>query len=563
MARGVSHLLVCGVTTECCVTTTVREANDRGFQACVLADCTGGFDAAFVRASLDMVTAFDGLFGFTALSAELLEAADAFGSGGLQQMPPARSDDDQGFSVSMLAASYKQRLLTPKATVEVAYARIEEYSKKDPSVWIYLRPKQIVMQEAQVLESKYSGLETLHLPPLYGIPFAVKDSFDVEGIETTAGCPAYSYVATSTSPLIASLLKAGALLLGKTNMDQLATGLTGCRSAYGTPTSVYGDGKYIAGGSSSGSAVAVAANLVSFALGTDTAGSIRAPAAFNGIFGYKPTKGTLSARGMVPACRSLDTAAIFTRFVQDARKVWYILDEYDSEDAYAKEPSSLPLGLADYRPLREAGLHFAVPPDSALEACTRAYRAAFASACQLLQSMGGRLIRLTDDAYRPFRIATELLYSGSLVSERIACIGHDFISQNLNKLHPATKSVFSGVLARNTKSWDVFSDQMAQAEATRQAARLFSQRHGKIEVLITPTVPCHPTAAEVQADPIALNARLGVFMHFANVLDLCAVSINVGRVDDGMPFGLQLVCASGMDGKLLDLAKELELEMGA
>ncbi|KAH8647665.1 amidase signature domain-containing protein [Xylariales sp. PMI_506] len=557
MARGITHLIFCGVTTECCVTTTAREANDRGFQCCILTDCTGGFESNFIKTSLDMIAAYDGLFGFTAQSAELIEEAwKASKPLTPHDTPPIW--DDKSLDITTLLSTFREQGLTPTQVVEVVYRRIEDYQKKDQSVWIHLRPKAEVLGDAAALEVKYSGQNPECLPVLYGIPFAVKDNFDVAGIETTAACPAYAYVPNTTSPSVRLLLDEGALLIGKTNMDQLATGLSGCRSPYGTPASVFGDGKYISGGSSSGSGVAVAAGLVSFSLGTDTAGSGRVPAALNGIVGYKPTKGTLSARGVVPACRSLDTVSIFATSVEDARKVWYVLDVFDEEDTYAKPPASLPLALADYRPLHGSGFIFAVPPASALEMLWPAYRSEFQSVIFRLQSLGGQLQQLSEEQYRPFRTATKLLYNGTLVTERIACIDPVFVQENLDQLHPTTKTLFEAVLRRESKPWDVFSDQLAQAEASREAARLFSEHQGKVDVLVTPTVPSHPMIVEMEAEPIAANAMMGEFTHFGNVLDLCSISVNAGLASNGMPFGVSLVCAGGLDGKMFDLAEAFE-----
>lgn len=558
MARGVTHLIFGGVTTECCVTTTAREANDRGYQCCILTDCTGGFDQNFVKTSLDMISAFDGLFGFTASSQELLDAARAASDPTLS--PPLTPPEWDGVSLDIptLTSMFQRQIVTPVRMVETIYKRIDAYSKQDPSVWIHLRSKSVVLEEAAALEQRYGTVPPQELPVLYGVPFAVKDNFDVAGIPTTAACAEYTYTPSATAPTVTLLLNAGALLIGKTNMDQLATGLSGCRSPYGTPASVFGGGKFISGGSSSGSGVAVAAGLVSFSLGTDTAGSGRVPAALNGIAGFKPTKGTLSARGIVPACRSLDTASIFALNASDARKVWYVLDEFDAEDAYAKVPTSLPCALSDYRPLREAGFRFAVPPASAMLPCSPSYLAAFDVAISKLRSLGGSCITLSDADYEPFQTATKLLYSGTLVTERIACIGPEFISAKLDQLHPTTRSLFSAVLARESKPWDVFSDQLVQAEATRAAAKLFSRTGGNIDALVVPTVPCHPTIEEMEREPIALNAKMGEFTHPGNVLDLCAVSVSAGTAEGGMPFGVSFVCASGMDGKMFDYAEALE-----
>jgi allophanate hydrolase len=434
------------------------------------------------------------------------------------------------------------------------YERINKAKSTNPHIWIHLRDRSELLKDAQSLALRYAGKP---LPTLYGVPFAIKDNFDVSGLATTAACAAYSYVPSDTAPAVSALLEAGALLIGKTNMDQLATGLSGCRSPFGTPASVYGQSQYISGGSSSGSGVAVGADLVSFSLGTDTAGSGRVPAALNGIVGFKPTKGTISARGVVPACKSLDTVSVFAKSTSDAREVWQVMDQYDSEDAYAKLPSVLPVKAADYRGISKAGFSVMVPPASALQLCSADFRTMFEEAVFKLEKSGGRPIRLSEEEYQPFQTATELLYSGSLVSERIACIGHDFIANNLDSLHPTTRSLFSAVLSRDAKPWDVFSDQIEQAECTRKAQRLFK----RADVMLLPSVPFHPTIAEMAKDPVKLNAQMGEFTHFANVLDLCAISIDATFYEGSygrMPFGISLVAGMGLDGLLLDIAAHVE-----
>ncbi|KAE9980846.1 hypothetical protein EG328_011982 [Venturia inaequalis] len=557
MARGITHLLFCGVTTECCVTTTVREANDRGYECCILEDCTGGFNEDFVTNSLGMISAYDGLFGYTAHSSQLLSQTAPVTPPESPSLNPESNAFNKSMDLRSLKQQYKQGTVDPRTLVGTIFDRIQAYQLKDPSVWIFLRQQADVMKDAIELTSRWAGKA---LPPLYGIPFAVKDNIDVAGMTTTVACAEYAYIAQDTAPVVAALLAAGAILIGKTNMDQFATGLSGCRSPHGSPRSVYGGGSYISGGSSSGSGVSVAADLVSFSLGTDTAGSGRVPAAFNGIVGFKPTKGTLSARGVVPACRSLDTLSIFAHTTNDARAIWQIADCYDPEDSYAKLPSTLPLLASEYRGVKGAGFTFAIPPTSALKACSEAFQKLFASSIATVTKTGGRLQPLSEEEYAPFKAASDLLYTGSLVYERIASIGPAFIDSNLTALHPTTRALFTSVSQRPPKPWQIFEDQMKQATYTRQVQQLFAK---KIDVLLLPTVPFHPTLEQMEKDPIGLNAQMGVFTHFANVLDLCAVSLNAGFYEgvggEGMmPFGVQLVCGSGLDGKVFDIAKVVE-----
>ncbi|CAK7211023.1 hypothetical protein SCUCBS95973_000989 [Sporothrix curviconia] len=575
MARGVTHLLFCGVTTECCVATTAREASDRGFQCCILTDCTGGFDASFGKASIDMFVSFDGLFGFAATSTELVAHAK-LAAASLTATTPA-AWDGVSLDLATLQSCYKYTSLSPVDVVHAVYERIEAYENGNPHAWILLRSREGVLADARALQAKYADTDRESLPPLYGVPFAVKDSFDVDGYATTAACPDFAYVATMTAPTVTASIHAGALLIGKTNMDQLATGLSGCRSPYGISASVFspdgGETRYCSGGSSSGSAVVVGARLVTFAMGTDTAGSGRVPAAFNGIVGFKPTKGTLSYRGVVPCCRSIDTATILAQSVSDARNIWHVIDEYDAQDAFAKDPQSLPLVLTDYRGLQQAGFVYATPPASAMDAASvsPAFRAAFDAALEVVKEIGGSMRPLDDATYKPFVDATDLLYNGTLVNERVACIGPAFIKKNIERFHPTTRTLYQQVLDRGTNPWDVYADQLVQAEAARKANLLLSGGVGDlggvgdsgcaVDVLVVPTAPFHPSIAEMQADPITLNAKIGVFTHFGNVLDLCAMSVPAGTVDGGMPFGVCFVCAKGMDGRLFDIAAAFERAM--
>ncbi|CAG8958595.1 hypothetical protein HYFRA_00009912 [Hymenoscyphus fraxineus] len=549
LARGITHLLFSGVTTECCVTTTLRECNDRGFECCILSDCTDGFDKQMVTTSMDIIAGQDGLFGFIGSSKDFLSQAANAQALTPPTTPPAYQNPLT--SIAELQRNYKSGLLDPETVVNSVFDRIEKYKATDSAVWISLQSREDVLASARSLSARYAGKP---LPPLFGVPFALKDNIDIQGIRTTAACEAFAYVAKSTAPAVQLLLDAGALYIGKSNMDQLATGLSGCRSPYGSPHSVYSKG-HVSGGSSSGSAVAVAAQLVSFALGTDTAGSGRIPAAFNGVVGFKPTKGTISARGVIPACKSLDTLSIMAPTLADARKVWYVVDSYDHLDAFAKPPQSLSLWKSDFRGPRVGGFTFAVPDPSILSVCSKEYQSLFSQTVEKLRSCGGKSVNVD---YTPFAIASDLLYNASLVQERIASIGHDFLSANLDTLHPATKSLFLSALTSDLKPWQVFRDQALQKQLTSQAQRLFDTLEKGIDVLLLPTAPCHPTIKEMENDPLHLNAKLGTFTHAGNVLDLCAVSVNSGWTQDGLPFGVTFMGGSGYDGRVLDIAAVFE-----
>lgn len=548
LARGITHLLFAGVTTECCVNTTAREAADRGFECCILADCTDGFYEPFYTSTLDMLCSYDGLFGFVGTSEELLRQLPK-----QTETPPSTPPSAvENISPHALRKRYIAGQANTQEVIKQIILRIADYQKKDPAVWTYLRSSQDLLQAAQALEERFKGNP---LPELYGLPFAVKDSLDVAGLRTTVACEAYAYTPIRNAKVVDDLLAAGGIFVGKTNLDQFATGLSGCRSPYGTPRSVY-DSTRISGGSSSGSAVAVGAGLVSFALGTDTAGSGRVPAAFNGITGFKPTIGTLSATGLVPACQSIDTVSVLAPTVADARMVWLALDKGpDLDDPYAKTLQSLALWHADFRGVREGGFKFGIPPAHALEQCNETYCELFIRSIERLKHAGGTPV---DVDWAPFEAGTNLLYEASLVQERIACIGPDFIQQNMHTFQTATRAVLSAATTRNTAPWEVFRDQHLQAKYRREAANIFKQ----IDVLLVPTTTCHPTVNEMEADPLALNAKLGYFTHFGNVLDLCGIALPVctypGTSGKELPFGVTLLGASGMDGKVFDIAREFE-----
>ncbi|KAK0653304.1 putative hydrolase [Cercophora samala] len=578
LARGITHLIFTGVTTECCVSTTLRECADRGYQCIVLEDCTQGFDAQQVTTSLDIISGQDGLFGFVGNSSDLFQAIDRVSTTTLTQgsalTPPATPLADKDLrpsivplpdqrppSIDQLLTLYRQGTRCPLEVIKSLYRRINQYQSVDPAVWIHLEPETNAMHEASKLVNQYKGKP---LPPLYGIPFSVKDTIDVAGVPTTAACPSYAYTPEVSAPAVQCVLDAGGLFIGKVNLDQLATGLSGCRSPYGSPHSVFSD-KHISGGSSSGSCVSVAAGLVSFGLATDTAGSGRVPAAFNGIVGFKPTKGTVSARGLVPACRTLDTITVVAPSIPEARKVWQVIAHHDPEDPYSKLPHTLPTWHIDYRGPRVGGFTFAVPPPSLLQVCAKEYRELFSSAVSTLQSCGGTLKQVD---YTPFSVAGDLLYEGSLLHERIHCIGQRFLQSNLPDLHPVIRELFHKAMSNPPSAYDVFRDQALQVQLTREVQAVFDVLRDGVDVLVVPTTTQHPTTEEMEADPLRMNTELGTFTHCANVLDLCGVSVPAGTWLWGqegderkMPFGITILGGSGLDAKVFDIAGVLEEEM--
>ena len=376
--------------------------------------------------------------------------------------------------------------------------------------------------------------------PLAGMPFAVKDNIDVAGMPTTAGCPAYSYVPARTATVVQRLLDAGAILIGKTNLDQFATGLVGVRSPYGACSSVF-DARSISGGSSSGSAVAVAKGLVAFALGTDTAGSGRVPAAFNDIVGLKPTRGLLSTSGVVPACRSLDCVSIFAGSAAGAERVWRVAQGFDAADPFSRTPEpgagAAPWLLGPFR--------FGVPRDEELaffgdDDSPRLYRSAIAR----LEAVGGT--RVTID-FAPFREAAALLYAGPWVAERYAAVG-EFAASHVDDLHPVVGSIIR--LAASKSAADAYRG-LYRLEELKRAA---SAQWAGIDVMLLPTAGTIYTKAAVEADPIQLNTNLGYYTNFVNLMDLAAIAVPAGFRRDGLPFGVSLIGPAFSDAALLALA---------
>jgi allophanate hydrolase len=412
----------------------------------------------------------------------------------------------------------------------------------DDKVWITRVPEAMLRAQATALDRRTAREPDLVARlPLFGVPFAVKDNIDVAGLETTAACPAFAYRAEVSAPVVARLEDAGAILVGKTNMDQFATGLVGCRSPYGVPRNPF-DPRFIPGGSSSGSAVAVASGLVGFALGTDTAGSGRVPAAFNNIVGLKPTRGRVSMRGVVPACRSLDCISIFALSCEDAARILEVCAGYDAADPFSRR---LPAGVE----VLQEEFRFAVPAAAALEFDGEIQGSSLvADAAAALEAIGG--MRIEAD-FAPFRAAGVMLYDGPWIAERVIAV-EELIDRRPEALLPVIRRIIAG--GKDYTATDAFKASYRLAMLRRETEALWD----RADVLVLPTAPAIYTVAEIEAEPLALNARLGHYTNFVNLLDLAAVAVPAGFRSDGLPFGVSLIAPKGSDRTLLSLGAQLQ-----
>lgn len=424
-----------------------------------------------------------------------------------------------------------------EAGVRAAYERIRAWN--DPALFITLRPEEEALAAARALAGKTDL-------PLFGVPFVVKDNIDVAGLPTTAACPDFAYTPTVSAFAVARLEAAGAIVVGKSNLDQFATGLVGVRSPYGVPrNSLRAD--LVPGGSSSGSATSVGTGLVPFALGTDTAGSGRVPAALNGIVGLKPTLGMVSGTGMVPACRTLDTISVFALTADDAWTVYSVMAGYDAADAYARRlplgtPTSVPPGLRVGVPMRHSREFFG---DAAAEA-------AFAVDCAALTGLGATLVEIDLD---PFFAVARLLYEGPWVAERYAAI-RALIETTPEVLHPVTRGIIEN--ARKFDAPQVFEALYKLAALKRATLPVWDT----IDLMMVPTMPRPYTVAQVQADPVRLNSNLGTYTNFVNLLDLSALAVPSSLRGDGLPASVTLIGPAGGDAGLLSLGRLIQARSG-
>jgi allophanate hydrolase len=427
--------------------------------------------------------------------------------------------------IASIHAAYKTGALTPAALLDEVYARMD--LEQAPAVWITRVEKVDALRRASALGEYDPKL------PLFGVPFAVKDNIDVAGLPTTAACPAFAYVPEVSSPCVEALLDAGAICLGKLNLDQFATGLVGSRSPYGGCQNVF-DPDYLSGGSSSGSAVSVAAHYVSFSLGTDTAGSGRVPAALNNIVGLKPSVGLFSSEGLVPACKSLDCISVFTTNVADAVLVRSVV--------VGKSMAPLP---------RPASFRFGVPEPLEFFGNEQS-RLVFERALERLAALGGERVAID---FAPFAELGDMLY-GPFVVERLMGVG-SFIEAHPDAVLPVTRDIILG-----GKQFSA-SDAFAAFQRLNELRAVCLEAQGMVDYLVTPTVPTHFKRSEDAAEPRRVNDHNGIYTRFVNFLGCPVLSVPIEFRDDGLPFGLSLLALPGQDARLDALGALVHEQSGA
>lgn len=434
-----------------------------------------------------------------------------------------------------LLHKYRTGETTPKEVVQEAYYEI---TKSDTNAWIAKRDEEDVIADAEALSET-----TIDEKPLYGIPFAIKDNIDFNELPTSAGCPGYTYRPEKTATVVQKLIDAGALLIGKTNMDQFATGLVGTRSPYGICKNVFNE-NYISGGSSSGSAIAVARGQVPFALGTDTAGSGRIPAALNGIVGLKPTRGVLSNNGVVPGCESLSCISIFARSVDDTEYVERIGAGFDPDDPYSRQSEDMfDVSLPDVDSIRVG-----VPQESDLEFFGNSEAEhLFEDTVTTISKLFGDIKRVD---FSTFEEASDLLYNGPWVAERLTTVG-EFIKTNPDDIDLTVRGIIrDGEMYSASDAFEAFH----RLEELRKAtAEIFEN----IDALIVPTLGTIYTIEGEQLNPIEINSELGYYTNFVNLIDLCAISIPTGKFDQGPTFSISVIDDAFDDMQIIEIADKI------
>ena len=426
---------------------------------------------------------------------------------------------------------------SPEATVARTYARIRAHV--DPAIFITLRAEADALAEAKALAARHKADRVLADLPLYGVPVAIKDNIDVVGLPTTAACSAFAYTPAKDATCVARLRRAGAIVIGKTNLDQFATGLVGVRTPYGIARNLF-DPALIPGGSSTGSAIAVAAGLVPLALGTDTAGSGRVPAALGNIVGVKPSLGLVSTAGVVPACRSVDCVSVLALTVDDAFAALAAIAGADDADAYSRQRS---LGALKEMP---RGLRLGVPkPDQREFFGDGASAAAYDRTLARLARLGAAVVEFD---MAPFYEAARLLYEGPWVAERYLA-AQSVIEAKPEAMHPVTRQII--LAGAEITAAEAFAAFYRLEELRRMSEATFRL----IDAMVLPTVPTVYTVEQVLADPVALNSALGIYTNFVNLLDLCALAVPAAMRADGTPFGITLVAPVGEDAALASIGR--------
>jgi len=447
-------------------------------------------------------------------------------------------------TIAAIVAAHRAGSISPAQTVARSFARIRE--RNDPAIFISLRDEKEALDEAERLAAK----DAAQLP-LFGIPVGVKDNIDVAGLPTTAACPAFSYSPSRDATSVARLRAAGAIIIGKTNLDQFATGLVGVRSPYGIPVNPM-RADLIPGGSSTGSGIAVSTGLVPLTLGTDTAGSGRVPAMFNNIVGLKPSGGLISTAGVVPACRTLDCVSVFSLTVDDAMTALAVMAGPDAADPFSRNRPLAPMTAFP------ANLRLGVPRAGQLIFFgDKASEKAYGDALRRWTALGATLVEFD---LEPFYETARLLYEGPWVAERYLVI-RNLLASSPDSIHPVTREITAA--GARLSAADTFASLYRLQGLRRIADRAFTN----IDAMVLPTAPTAYSTAQVLANPIELNSRLGTYTNFVNLLDLCGLALPATMRADDIPFGITLLAPGGKDALLASIGRvfhtDTKLRLGA